>query len=172
MEWSSNPNASWPETQTLVSRSWRGLSGHGQGLPVQRPLQLATAPQLLHTQTAAGCEQEDKPGCSSFLYLEFRTPRIWISTTLLIQGLKRALDELSCWLRWRKGMALWLFSSWLLWAELIPLPDPCLLSWHKQLCSPSGSAPGGKAEGFGLGTEWGERCWGTSSQLPLHSGHS
>lgn len=43
--------------------------------------------------------------CSSFLHLEFETLRICISTTLLIQGLKRAREELSHWLRWRKGTA-------------------------------------------------------------------
>lgn len=86
-EGSSDPNTSGPETETLVCIDVT-LSGRGQGLLVPSPVQPAAAPQLLHTQTTAGCEHEDNPACSSFLYLEFGTQRICISTTLLIQGLK------------------------------------------------------------------------------------
>lgn len=68
--------------------------------------QLCTAcPTAPAHPTNAGGDHENNPACSSFLCLEFGTHRICNSTILLIQCLKRALEELSCWLRWRKGMA-------------------------------------------------------------------
>lgn len=94
-----DPKAPCPETQTLFCPDG-GLSGHGQGL-----YQACPAPQLPRSQSAAGCEGEDNPACSSILCLEFGTQRICISTTLLIHSLKQTLDEVSRWLRWRKGRA-------------------------------------------------------------------